>query len=102
MTETTCATCFWYQQRYEIFGRCRNPRNAPIGYAGSDYSQSELLKPIDVKVNMVCDLHEPPTSSNLRAVYEMEPVPKGSPEMFQIYSKTEWRRKALPSTPNVG
>lgn len=85
MDELTCANCFWFRHRYEIFGRCRHPRNAEIGYAGSDYGQSELLKPIDVKTYQVCDLHEAPTSSNLRAVYEVEPVPN---------SKTEWRRKA--------
>jgi hypothetical protein len=96
MDELTCENCFWYKHRYEIFGRCRNPRNAEVGQAGSDYSQSELLKPINVKTNQVCDLHEAPASSNLRTVYEVEPVPKGYPEMFQSYSKTEWRRK-VPS-----
>lgn len=94
MDETTCESCFWFVPRYEIFGRCRNPRNATISSAGSDYSSSELLKPISVKINQVCDLHEQSAESNLRDVYDVEPVPKVYPQMFQAFSKTEWRRKA--------
>jgi hypothetical protein len=95
MSELTCENCFWYKHQYEIHGRCRNPRNASIGSAGSDYSSSELLKPMDVKINMVCDLHElAGASANLRKVYEVEPVPRDWREGFKANYRTEWRRKA--------
>jgi hypothetical protein len=96
MDELTCENCFWFAKLYEIFGRCRNPRNATVGQAGSDYSQSELLKPLDVKINMVCDLHEEPRSSNLRNVYEVEPVPK---DWRDTSYSTRWRRKQPLTTP---
>lgn len=92
MSELTCEGCSWFKASYEIFGRCRNPRNATVGSAGSDYSSSELLKPIDVRINQVCDFHEVYPEANLRLAYKLEPVRKGYPEMYQAYSKTEWRR----------
>lgn len=73
--ELTCENCFWFTKKYEIFGRCRHPRHARVGSAGSDYSSSELLKPLDVKINMVCDMHEAHVGSNLRQVYEVVAIP---------------------------
>lgn len=96
MDELTCESCFWFAKRYEIFGRCRHPRNATVGQAGSDDSQSELLKPLGVKINMVCDLHEKPTTANLRNVYEVEPVPRDWRDPPKSIYSTEWRRKAEP------
>lgn len=88
MTELTCENCFWFEGNGGFFGRCRNPRNASVGHAGSDYSSSDLLKPMETKINMVCDLHEAPTKSNVRQVFEVTLIPSGSP-----YGPMSWVRK---------
>lgn len=95
MDELTCENCFWFKHRYEIHGYCRNPRNATVGSAGSDYSSSELLKPMDARTYQVCDLHElTGASANLRSVYEVEAVPRDWRETIKTPYRTEWRRKA--------
>lgn len=95
--ELTCENCFWFTKQYEIFGRCRHPRHATVGSAGSDYSSSELLKPLDVKINMVCDLHEAHVGSNLRQAYEVVAVQKFGKPGFAGYAgiSIDWVRKPL-------
>lgn len=90
--ELTCENCFWFAKHYEIFGRCRHPRHATVGSAGSDYSSSDLLKPLDVKTYMVCDLHEAHVGSNLRQVYEVVAVPIEKPGFPAGWSH-DWVRK---------
>lgn len=51
--EWCCGNCSWWERNY-----CLNPKNATLGRAGSDYSSSELTKPIYVTKNKVCQRHE--------------------------------------------
>lgn len=91
MSEKTCKSCFWFKKRYDIFGYCRNPRNANVGSAGSDYSRSELLEPISVRVNQVCDLHEEGEPTEVKDVFEVAAVRVCSPDNGP-YGSVKWKR----------
>lgn len=96
MSEETCENCAWASKFRQIWGHCRNPMNASKGNAGADYSSSDVLVPMSIKINQVCDLHESPKPTNLRNVYELEAytVPNGQAGFagYGTYD-TKWRRK---------
>lgn len=94
MNEKTCKSCFWFKKRYELFGYCRNPRNAEVGRAGGDYSSSELLKPISVRVNQMCDLHEEGETTEIKTVFEVAPVRGISHEsgFSNPFGSVKWKR----------
>lgn len=97
--EKTCETCFWFEgNRSGPFGYCRNPRNARVGSAGSDYNSSNLLKPEYVGANKVCDYHEEGQMAVIRTVFELKgvPVQRPAPEGFAGYYgyDMKWERES--------
>lgn len=94
--EKTCENCMWSSGFSQIWGHCRNPRNSQSGSAGSDYSRADVIVPMSIRINQVCDLHEEKgEGSNLRDAFKMESyqVSEGSTGFmgYTAYS-TKWRR----------
>jgi hypothetical protein len=96
--ENTCENCFWFEgNRSGPFGYCRNPRNARVGSAGSEYNRSDILEPARVGANNVCDHHEKGEPVTIRTVFDLKgvPVQRPAPEGFAGYYgyDMKWERK---------